>query len=171
MAASGGLSNRHFNLARGGTYVKTSVGAVQFGAPPETIKDAMMEGVPVPTNIVVPKERFCLEMGPNEGLNLAEVEFPAYFNFFVLKGKVNLIVESPEIEQRIRTMLQQTLLGPTDFDMDADYADTFPKEDRADLVKEMSFFVSPRCHVLATFHVHTPCIRFRGHLSCRLYKL
>jgi hypothetical protein len=94
-------------LSRGGTYIKTSIGAIQFGAPPETVKDAMLLGISVPTHFVVPRARFCVEIGANEGLNLAEIEFPAYFNFFVLKRKVNLICETADVEQLLRDMLQQ----------------------------------------------------------------
>jgi hypothetical protein len=71
-------------LPRGGVSVYTeAVGRVQFGIPPETIKDSLdLEGLEVPQFYIVPVERFCREMGRALGVNLAEFEFPAYYNFF-----------------------------------------------------------------------------------------
>ena len=43
------------------------------------------------------------------GVNLAEFEFPAYFNFFVNKRKCTLIVDSMNAEQSIRTVFGETL--------------------------------------------------------------
>lgn len=62
-------------LPRGGISIQTkAVGAVQFGIPPETIKDSMRLGLEVPRVFVVPVERFCREIGPALGINLAEFE-------------------------------------------------------------------------------------------------
>ena len=68
-------------------YVTTSSGPVQVGVPPDTIKDSMSLGLPVPTNFVLPTEFFDF----NSGLTTAELEFPAYFNYFVLKKRVTII--------------------------------------------------------------------------------
>lgn len=75
--------------------------------PPETIKDSMNAGLSVPNYFIVPSQRFETRLG----LSVAEFEFPAYFNFFVLKKRVNLIVDK-EGEKAIRTIFQETLLGP-----------------------------------------------------------
>ena len=48
-------------LPRGGVHVTTKYGAVQFGLPPETIKDSMQMGLTVPGIFVVPKDRFNLK--------------------------------------------------------------------------------------------------------------
>ena len=62
-------------LPRGGISMQTkAVGAVQFGIPPETIKDSMRLGLEVPRVFIVPVERFCREIGPALGINLAEFE-------------------------------------------------------------------------------------------------
>ena len=62
-------------LPRGGISIQTqAVGAVQFGIPPETIKDSMRLGLEVPRVFIVPVERFCREIGPALGINLAEFE-------------------------------------------------------------------------------------------------
>lgn len=94
-------------LPRGGVVVRTSAGPIQFGCPPETIKDHMALGLTVPTFYVVPKERF----DRARGVNVSEVEFPAYFNFFVLKRTVNLITDE-DGEARLRRILTETLFGP-----------------------------------------------------------
>lgn len=62
-------------LPRGGISIQTkAVGAVQFGIPPETIKDSMRLGLEVPRVFIIPVERFCREIGPALGINLAEFE-------------------------------------------------------------------------------------------------
>ena len=69
-------------------------GPIQVGMPPETIKDSLASGLPVPRFFIVPRERFYRDMGSNIGINVAEFEFPAYYNFFFTRKSVNLIVES-----------------------------------------------------------------------------
>ena len=91
------------------------LGPHQFGIPPETIKDSMRLGLVVPTVYIVPVERFCREIGPALGANLAEFEFPAYFNFFVLRKRCTLIVDSEDAERSIRSVFGETLLGPEQF--------------------------------------------------------
>ena len=83
-------------LPRGGVHVQTRYGAVQFGLPPETIKDSMSGGLEVPGIFVVPKDRFNLKYGTNT----AEVEFPGYFNFFV---KVRAPLVAPRIALGLRS--------------------------------------------------------------------
>ena len=46
-----------------------------------------------------------------QGINIAEFEFPAYYNFFVLRRRVNLIT-TPSVAALIRSIFQETLLGP-----------------------------------------------------------
>lgn len=136
-------------LPRGGVSVQTeSVGRIQFGIPPETIKDSMNLGLDVPVVYIVPVDRFCREMGPALGVNLAEFEFPAYFNFFVQKRKCTLIVDTPAAEESIRTVFGETLLGPTQFRSpscpipyeDEDFAPEFPEDKRPDFYKELKHF-------------------------------
>ena len=105
-------SEKITHLPRGGCIVKTNKGNVQFGIPPETVKDSMMMGLEVPVYYVVPTNRFDNRVC----LNVAEFEFPAYFNFFVRKRTVNLIC-TQEAEKAIRTVFQETLLGPLSFEV------------------------------------------------------
>lgn len=136
-------------LSRGGVSMETqAVGCVQFGIPPETIKDSMNMGLSVPSVYIVPVERFCREMGPALGVNLAEFEFPAYFNFFVSGKKCTLIVDSDDAERNIRRVFSETLLGPAQFRRaenpikyeEEDFAPDFPKNAIPDFQKELQHF-------------------------------
>ena len=138
-------------LPRGGISFETkSVGRIQFGIPPETIKDSMNLGMEVPSVYIVPTERFCRALGPALGLNLAEFEFPAYFNYFVRGKKVQLIVESADAENEIRTVFGETLLGPEHFrdslnpcaNADEDFDPSFPRDRRPNFYKEFEHFRS-----------------------------
>ena len=135
-----GAPSRTIDLPRGGVVVNTAVGPIQVGIPPETIKDSMSLGIPIPEYYVVPTNRFIRDIGPNAGTNVAEFEFPAYCNFFFKRKKVNLIVRSQEVEKRIRIMFQETLFGPVSIDPSVDFAPEYPVEKRPDTMKELKFF-------------------------------
>jgi CRP-like cAMP-binding protein len=124
------------SLPRGGLYVKTSHGPVQFGMPPETIKDSMAFGLTVPTVYVVPHHLF----HRRRGLNVAESEFPAYFNFFILKRRIRLIVDDAAAEARIRSVFQESLFGPLVLPQDAEFDEAYPREIRPDFEREGGHF-------------------------------
>jgi len=110
---------KQMNLHRGGTVVKTdAVGSVQFGVPPETIKDSMLAGIEVPEFYIIPMERFSRELGDSLGINFAEFEFPAYFNYFVKRRSCVLIVDDAEAEKSLRRVFEETLWGPEMFRKD-----------------------------------------------------
>ncbi|KAL3924526.1 MAG: hypothetical protein SGILL_000990 [Bacillariaceae sp.] len=119
-----------------------------YGIPPETIKDSMRLGIPVPQVYIVPAERFCREMGPALGVNLAEFEFPAYFNFFVYKKQCTLVVDSQDAEDNICRVFEETLLGPKQFRRDEnplpfeeeDFAPEFPRDAIPNFEKELGYF-------------------------------
>lgn len=120
---------------------------LKYGIPPETIKDSMKLGIPVPQVYIVPVERFCREMGPALGVNLAEFEFPAYFNFFVHKKRCTLVVDSSDAEENIRRVFSETLLGPAQFRgnnsklfEDEDFAPGFPRETIPNFPAELKHF-------------------------------
>jgi len=125
-----------------------AVGHVQFGIPPETIKDSMRLGIAVPSVYIVPVDRFCREMGPALGVNLAEFEFPAYFNFFVQRKRCTLIVDSVDAERNIRRVFSETLLGPAQFRRgekpltheEEDFAPDFPDEAKPNFYEELKHF-------------------------------
>lgn len=77
--------------------------------PPETLKDSIGKPHNVPTIFIIPSIRFDI----TSGASLAEFEFPAYFNYFVLKKKVVLVTDE-ESGKALKTIFQETLLGPTD---------------------------------------------------------
>lgn len=105
-------------------------------------------GIEVPSVYIVPVERFCREMGPVLGINMAEFEFPAYFNYFVRQKRCTLIVDSVEAEKDIRSVFEETLLGPGQFrdkkfplaNVDEDFDPSFPKEARPNFYKEFHNF-------------------------------
>ncbi|CAJ1915727.1 unnamed protein product [Cylindrotheca closterium] len=135
-------------LPRGGISIDTkAVGRIQFGIPPETIKDSMRLGIPVPQIYIVPAERFCREMGPALGVNLAEFEFPGYFNFFICKQKCMMIVDSQDAQDKICSVLSETLLGPGEFlgenprtHNEEDFAPDFPRDAIPNFQKELEYF-------------------------------
>lgn len=100
------------HLKRGGVIVNTKLGWIQFGIPPETVKDSLNLEIEVPSYYIVPSVRF----DKKTGINVAEFEFPAYFNYFVKKKKINLIC-SKEAFEAIRIIFQETLLGPVEFEV------------------------------------------------------
>lgn len=108
----------------------------------------MLMGLDVPLFYIVPVERFCREMGPALGVNLAEFEFPAYFNFFIQKKRCTLIVDSEDAERNIRRVFSETLLGPAQFRRDEnpisyeeeDFAPNFPRDSIPNFQKELDYF-------------------------------
>ena len=169
-------------LPRGGVCIETSaVGHVQFGIPPETIKDSMNLGLPNPPSVyIVPVDRFCRDMGPALGINLAEFEFPAYYNFFVKQKRCTLIVDSIDAEHNIRKVFNETLLGPAEFRnkhpiayAEEDFAPDFPKEAIPDFYRELKHFrIMPNGNELVTetllkfCHFETaPDISFKDNLG------
>lgn len=105
-------------------------------------------GIPVPQVYIVPAERFCREMGPALGVNLAEFEFPAYFNFFVYKKQCTLVVDSQDAEDNICRVFEETLLGPKQFRRESnptqfeaeDFAPDFPRDAIPNFEKELGYF-------------------------------
>eukprot|EP00903_Cladosiphon_okamuranus_P020559 g18871.t1 len=102
----------------------------------------MVQGLPVPQYYVMPQETFCRTLGNSLGVNVAEFEFPAYYNFFLKGQTVKLIVDSLEAENRIRALMQETLLGPEEIDATTDFDPSVPMGDRPDIAKELSYFRS-----------------------------
>jgi len=108
----------------------------------------MCMGINVPLFYIVPVDRFCREMGPALGVNLAEFEFPAYFNFFIQQKKCTLIVDSDNAERNIRRVFGETLLGPAQFRREEnsiafeeeDFAPDFNREAIPDFRKELKHF-------------------------------
>ena len=96
----------------------------------------MALGLPLPSIYVVPPNLF----DRRRGLTLAEIEFPSYYNFFVLKRRARLVVESEETADRLRTMMRESLFAsrrPTNHD---EFAPSVPMEARPDFARETDHF-------------------------------
>ena len=94
-------------LPRGGTLLHTSAGLVQLGVPPETIKDTMVTEAGVPSVFILGTDLFDTRCG----VTTSEVEFPAFYNFFVLGRRVRIIC-TPGQELRVRAFMAESLRGP-----------------------------------------------------------
>ena len=103
------------SLPRGGCLVDTPEGTIQFGVPPETIKDSMAMSLPVPRTYVLPRILFNWD----KGINVADIEFPIYYNFFIKKRKVSVVGTDAQIE-RVRIALQEAVFGPEQLDLSRD---------------------------------------------------
>jgi CRP-like cAMP-binding protein/ribonuclease BN (tRNA processing enzyme) len=96
----------------------------------------MSMGLAVPTVFVLPKELF----DRRRGVNVAECEFPAYFNYFAMKRKIRLLVDSAEMERRIRAVFEESLFGPSILPSESEYAVDYPLAMRPDFTKESHHF-------------------------------
>ena len=113
------ISKNVLELPRGGYLIKTSEGQIQFGAPPETIKDTIVTTDLVPQIFVLPRQLFHWQ----KGINVADMEFPLYFNFFIKKRKT-LIIGTEEQCRRLIIALREAVFGPQDLDLSQDAAGT-----------------------------------------------
>eukprot|EP00924_Labyrinthula_sp_SR-Ha-C_P003287 snap_masked-scaffold_15-processed-gene-5.1-mRNA-1 protein AED:0.09 eAED:0.15 QI:0/0/0/1/1/1/6/0/889 len=95
------------SLPGGGVWLSVGSAVMQFGCPPETIKDSMRLGLEVPQFYVAFGEIFSSSLG----INIAELEFPTYFNFFIKKRRT-IVLTTADIRDRLREVFQETLLGP-----------------------------------------------------------
>lgn len=112
------------SLPRGGVVVQTSKGPIQFGAPPETIKDTMTSPEGVANVFVLTREFFSYE----RGISFAELEFPIYYNFFLRKKKCRVVC-TPTQKDRLERFMQESLFGPKEIDLRGEirgYADQNP---------------------------------------------
>ena len=126
-------------LPRGGYIVPTSVGHIQFGAPPETIKDTMRLPEKVPKIFVLPGETFNVE----KGIAVAELEFPVYFNHFLCQEKT-LIICSDAQKRQLITVLTESVFGPQVINLENEYPEGKDSFGFPDLKKEMNYFRGDR---------------------------
>ena len=106
-------------LPRGGYLVNTSEGYIQFGAPPETLKDTKLLPLGVPTTFVLPYNHF----HPEQGISMAEVEFPLYFNYYIRKKKTTVYINPNHIDN-MKIVLNEANFGPEKFDITNEYEKT-----------------------------------------------
>lgn len=123
------------SLKKGGSVVQTRLGLIQYGIPPETLKDTMSLGLKVPEYFIIPNKRFDW----SDGVSLMEFEFPVYYNFFLCKQNKTKLICDQLTAANIKTIFQETLLGPKSLD---DFELDFIKDYKGipDLRAEMDFF-------------------------------
>ncbi len=122
-------------LPRGGYIVPTQLGYVQYGAPPETIKDSMVLPGSVPVIFILPGELFSVE----KGIAVAELEFPLYFNHF-LKQRKTLIIATEGQKNQILTLLQESVFGPVNVNLESEFPEGNKSVGFPDMKKEMEHF-------------------------------
>lgn len=126
-------------LPRGGVVVKTSAGLLQFGSPPETIKDTMLLPEGVPSAFLLPGKLFHVE----KGIAVAELEFPIYYNYFLKNQKVFIICTQEQKEQLL-AILQESVFGPEHLNIENDFAMGESDPALPDMYKETKFFSGSR---------------------------
>lgn len=119
-------------LSRGGLWGDTPAGPVQFGAPPETIKDTLRDPAGVPNIFVLGKQLF----DARRGVSCADLEFPIYFNLFVKRRPLR-VVTTRAFAERVRGAVKEALLGPDELLLGKDFA---PGVRVPDLRREYEYF-------------------------------
>ena len=99
------------NLAKGGKVIPSLIGNIQYGMPPETIKDSSNIEGGVPEYFIIPTRRFDWK----DGINFMEFEFPVYYNFFIKKKRKTKLICDYNTMKDVQVIFQETLLGPKDF--------------------------------------------------------
>ena len=128
-------SGEIIELDKGGILIKTSLGNIQYGIPPETVKDSLAMGMQVPEFYIIPRTKFDW----NDGISLMEFEFPVYFNFFLRKRNKTKLICDEETRKRIKIIFQETLLGPKTFEnFDQEFDPGYLA--KPDIVKELGYF-------------------------------
>ena len=122
-------------LPRGGYLIETSVGYMQVGSPPETIKDTMRLERSTPQIFILPNYFFHM----HKGISVAELEFPIYYNHF-LRQKKTYIVCTPEQRRQFIVVLSEAIFGPTVVDLRSEYADGEKSFGFPNMRAEMGYF-------------------------------
>ncbi len=123
------------SLPRGGYIVDTDIGYIQFGSPPETIKDSMLLPKGVPRYFVLPEVFF----NWIKGISVAEVEFPLYYNFFLKQRKTHIICQ-PEQYDRFPPVLREAVFGPENLSIEDEFDPGVTPEQIPRLAKELAYF-------------------------------
>lgn len=129
------MRNKMIPLSRGGLVVRTSEGPIQFGIPPETIKDTMRLDTGVPVFFVVPDYMFDII----KGIAFADLEFPLYYNFFIKRIRTRVLCTGAQ-RKRLRIVLNEALFGPEKLNLEDEFVHGKKDPWFPDLKKEMRFF-------------------------------
>lgn len=123
------------SLPRGGYIVDTPIGYIQFGSPPETIKDSMLMPKGVPQYFVLPEVFF----NWIKGISVAEVEFPLYYNFFLKQRKTHIICK-PEQYECFPQVLTEAVFGPAKLSITDEFDPSISPDQIPQLKKELAYF-------------------------------
>lgn len=126
-------NNNIISLPRGGHIYNAPEGGIQFGAPPETIKDSMNLPGGVPLVFVLPCELF----NWLKGMSIAELEFPIYYNYFIRKKKTTIVCFKDQ-EILLRKVLRESIFGPESPEIAGDFGGD--ENAAADIINEIEFF-------------------------------
>ena len=110
------VTTQPVTLSRGGLWMMTPVGALQLGAPPDTLKDTLPRPDGVPRIIILPKQL----VDVRRGIAHADLEFPIYWNLFARQRPL-IVVGTADQRDRIRAAVQESLLGPAHHYLDDDF--------------------------------------------------
>ncbi len=129
------LTEPFTRLPRGGYLVDTSAGYVQFGSPPETIKDTMALPRSSPQIFVLPNKFF----DKYKGISVAEMEFPLYYNHF-LRQRKTFVVCTEEQKEQLTIVLRESVFGPEHVDLRSEYVENEDTFGFPDMQAEMDHF-------------------------------
>jgi len=111
----------HIHSLPNNTYVvETRAGDILVNCPPETLKYLLAHGLKPPRIILLPPDMPAgKQLGSSgfvrQGINYASVEFLLYSNFYGGGGqRTRLITATLSQAQRLRLILDETIIGPTD---------------------------------------------------------
>ncbi len=130
------LMDGYHTLPRGGYLVETSLGYIQIGSPPETIKDTMVAyKLGTPKIFVLPDDFFHV----NKGISVAELEFPLYYNHFIRKENMYVVCTRGQKSQ-LEIVLQHAVFGPEEVNLVSEYINGEKTYGYPDLMAEMKYF-------------------------------
>ncbi|MGE0490813.1 MAG: cyclic nucleotide-binding domain-containing protein [Vulcanimicrobiota bacterium] len=135
MSTESTIAFKATTLERGGVLVEWGEFRAQIGAYPETIKDTIVSSEGVPQIFILPERLFDIQ----QGVTMAELEFPVYFNFYVKQRTTRFVCRQEQLGP-ILQVLKESVFGPAELDYAHEYhrgRDSFGFPDLAD---EMSYF-------------------------------
>lgn len=128
-------NEKTISLPKGGIILETSIGGIQLGAPPETIKDSIGMNRDVPAIFIAPKNLFSFK----KMANFIDIEFPCYYNFFFKERKITLFC-TDEQKTVIQALMNECLFGPETMDLSEEYEGGIHHNAYPDMKKELEFF-------------------------------
>lgn len=127
----------------------TSIGYIQFGSPPETIKDTMRMEKSTPCVFVLPGKFFHVD----KGISIAELEFPLYFNFYIRNKKTRIVCTEKQKKQLI-VVLQESVFGPEHVNLSSEFIHGENTFGYPDMKAEMNHFAgNKKIEDLVEFHL------------------